>query len=385
MKISKKTGRPYCFQPDRICIRADSPIVLIGESQYELTQPGKAAEDDICLALTDISRLLSPDFSYCADGETAEICYEREKVRVTGLTDLNGEPALGIRQLLCTVMGNKYCWNKDILIISLDGSNPEEKKDPVRVLYWKMSPKQMGDLYRTVWLTDAGVLNSYRLYVPSGWKYEKKKKMLIYLHGAGGNENSGFERSGRRIQYLAEKKGYLVLAPNSLVHRSNFGGTIPPSGLFGKPEFIDEQGKPQYYSKDDIEENLAAQAGFYQIFYQVMKEYQVDEDYVFLMGNSMGGIGTFHLGSHRPEAFRGLIPCGALPEPSVTDWNRYGSKPILFIAGTEDHNGYEKMRSDFAYIASLGVNIRIITVGGGLHSDAWAMELETVFDFCENI
>ena len=43
------------------------------------------------------------------------------------------------------------------------------------------------------------------------------------------------------------------------------------------------------------------------------------------------------------------------------------------------------MRSDFAYIASLGVNIRMLTVGGGLHSDAWAMELETVFDFCENI
>lgn len=69
-----------------------------------------------------------------------------------------------------------------------------------------MSHKEMGDLYRTLWLCEAGMLNSYRLYVPTGWKYEKKKKMLIYLHGAGGEENSGFERSHNRIQYLAEKR-----------------------------------------------------------------------------------------------------------------------------------------------------------------------------------
>ncbi|MBT9778419.1 hypothetical protein GPL15_18130 [Clostridium sp. MCC353] len=385
MRVSKTTGRPYCFQPDRLYVSAGSSVLLMGKNQYELARPGKMGEDDIYLALTDICRLMAPDFTYRTEGENAVICFEGQTVQGTDVKNLDGEPAVGIRWLLCSVMGKDYCWHKDILVISLDGCRPDENLDQIRVLKWKMSHKEMGDLYRTLWLCEAGMLNSYRLYVPTGWKYEKKKKMLIYLHGAGGDENSGFERSHNRIQYLAEKKGYLVLAPNSLVHRSNFGGTVPPSGLFAKPGFTDEQGNLQYYSQADIEENAVAQAGFYQILDLVMKEYQVDPGYVFLMGNSMGGIGTFHLGGHRPEIFRGLIPCGALPEPSVPDWKRYGSKPILFIAGTEDHNGYEKMRADFAYIASQGVNIRMLTVGGGAHSDAWTMELETVFDFCENI
>lgn len=385
MRVSKKTGRPYCFQPDRLYVSPGSPIALIGKNQYELTRPGKSGDNDIYLALTDICRIMAPDFAYETEGEMVTICFEGQTVRGTGVKDLDGEPAVGICWLLCSVMGKDHCWHKDVLVISLDGSRPDEGVDQIRVLKWKMSPKHMGDLYRTVWLSEAKMLNSYRLYVPTGWKYMKKKKMLIYLHGAGGEENSGFERSHNRIQYLAEKKGYLVLAPNSLVHRSNFGGTVPPSGLFAKPGFTDEQGKPQYYSQADLEENALAQAGFYQILNMVMTEYGVDEEYVFLMGNSMGGIGTFHLGSDRPKTFRALIPCGALPEPSVPDWKRYGSKPILFIVGTEDHNGYEKMQSDFACIAGQGVNIRMLTVGGGVHSDAWAMELETVFDFCESI
>lgn len=74
-------------------------------------------------------------------------------------------------------------------------------------------------------------INSYRLYVPTTWTTQGEKKMVVCLHGAGGHKDTVFDRAQGRLSYYAEKFGYLLLAPNSLVAYSNYGGATPPSGM----------------------------------------------------------------------------------------------------------------------------------------------------------
>ena len=386
MKTSKLTGRTFCFQPEELAIADGRDLVLIGERQYRLKTAVRKQDNGWLLPLDDVLRLLAPDIEAQVQDGNVAITYEGRAYQVPAETDEAGNELIDLKYFLCDLAGLPFAVLKDeFLVISLNGKQPEYTPRKVRFLDWKLQEKHVGELFKTVWIPEANRLNSYRLYVPSDWENLKRKKMLIFLHGAGGNEDNCFERSEGRMQYLAEKHGYLVFAPNSYVHRSNFGGSVPPSGQFKKPGFVDAEGKPQYYSEADLKENRKAQEWLVQLLDQVMEEYQVDPDAVMLMGNSMGGIGTFYLGGEMPERFQGLIPCGAIPEPKLVDWKKYGEKEILYIAGTEDHNGYELMVKDSNYIAAQGVHIHRLTVGGGVHSYAWAAELEEVFRFSDSL
>lgn len=392
MKKSVKTGRDYCFQPDRICFRAGSDLALLGANQYRLGKPAvmqvEEQDRELYIPADDLVKLLAPDFNYELKAEQRRVVlyHGGETHLAWKYIDMgDGVLGLGIKNALhdvlemsCNFLGHNVC------IVRPDVYWPDPNDVLDRKLLWSMGEKHVGELFRTIWLPQAGRMNSYRLYVPSTWSVQPEKKMVVCLHGAGGNENNCFDRSEGKLSYYAEKYGYLVLAPNSLVVRSNYGGNVPPSGQFPTPKFTDEQGKPQYYSREDLEENALAEACVMEVVRTVMEEFGVDKNMVYLMGNSMGGIGTFHLGNKYGELFRALAPAGALPEPKEVVWSEYGQKPILFVAGTEDHNGFEQMVADFNYIRDQGVNIRMLPVGGGPHPTAWTWELPEIFSFFDN-
>lgn len=358
MIVSQKTGRAYCYQPDRLYLRAGSDIALLGDAQYQLAAPAIQQNDEFYLSAEDMRRIAATLQLAPPDGD--------EPVAVMQYFGLHPDiPMFHV---------------KDVLAVGLDGTQPDIPKKGMRKLLWTMSKKHLGELHLALWLPETGRINSYRLYVPTGWHTAAHKKMLVCLHGSASNENVYFTRSQGKLSYLAEKHGYLVLAPNSLVLPSNFGGPIPPSGQFPAPRFTDAQGNPQYYSEADLAENALAERCVMQLMQDVIREYQVDSDRIALTGNSMGAIGAFYLGG-KYDCFRALCPSGALPEPTVADWSIYGQKPILYIAGTEDHNGFEKMTKDCAYIKAQGVNITLLAVGGGAHADAWVWELPDIFAF----
>ncbi len=360
-------------------------MVILGNRQYCLAKAAVAEREEIYIPLEDLHRLLAPELTYELDDSWAWIHLKGAYPVQAKLRDIQGIPGVGIVRLLCKTYGMQACRNGEILVIRLDGTCPEPGAWKLRQMQWLLEERQVGNLFHTEWFPEAGRLNSYRLYVPCGWEHQIRKPMLVYLHGAGGNEDSGFDRSRGDLSFFAEKYGYLVFAPNSYVHRSNYGGGVPPSGLFPVPLYEDAQGKKQYYSPEELEENALAQSCLCSLLGQVIEKWKVDRERIFLMGNSMGGIGTFHLGLELSGSFRGLIPCGAIPEPALVDWKAYGTKPILYIAGTEDHNGYEQMVRDYTYILAQGVSIRMLTVGGGAHSDAWVRVLPEVFQFCEAV
>src|SRR5262245_21801145 len=140
---------------------------------------------------------------------------------------------------------------------------------------------------RTYDFKEAGKEMEYALFVPSTYDKEKKTPLMVALHGLGSNPQQIMHYRG--LTDLAEKHGYIVVAPMGYNSSGWYGSR---SGRFGKtdPENLNE------LSEKDVMNVLGI----------VRKEFNVDDDRIYLMGHSMGGGGTWHLGLKYPEIWAGL-------------------------------------------------------------------------------
>ena len=110
---------------------------------------------------------------------------------------------------------------------------------------------------------------------------KNKKPLIIYLHGAGerGNDLLKVNTHGPIKEMLAGKvrSDFVVLAPQC------------------------EKEKTWW----DYAESL------YEWLFEYIKQPFIDENRVYLTGNSMGGYGTWSLAMAHPELFAGVVPiCG---------------------------------------------------------------------------
>jgi predicted peptidase len=153
----------------------------------------------------------------------------------------------------------------------------------------------------------------YLLFLPQGYKEDKKKEwpLMLFLHGAG-------ER-GSDIAKVT-------------VHG-------PPKIVKQRPDFPFILVSPQCPEGENWSDD--ALLG---LLDEVIKEHRVDKSRVYLTGLSMGGYGTFSLGLKHPERFAAIAPiCGGgdflpilLPAPGkeailkrLPVWVFHGGKDVL--------------------------------------------------------
>lgn len=128
----------------------------------------------------------------------------------------------------------------------------------------------------------------YVLFVSSKVSKEKKNPLIIALHGLGGDAN--FIVRERLIE-MAEEGGYIVAGPLGY----NVGGWYgSPVIVFGDKEV--EPPNLAELSEKDVMNVLA----------MMQKEFNVDENRIYLMGHSMGGAGTLFLGQKHKEKWAAI-------------------------------------------------------------------------------
>jgi len=233
---------------------------------------------------------------------------------------------------------------------------------------------QTGDMERHYWFAEAGAAMPYRIYVPAKWHSQRTKPMIVVLHGGGQDHDGVFNRAGDAIRQLAESRGYLILSPKGLTATGGFGARYhappAPSGAtigeyFGTPE----------ESRLSEAEALAA-------IDTVMAEYKVDPANVFLMGNSLGGIGTWYLAQRYPERWAAISPSDGPPVPDEYPVARVKGLHVLAIHGEKDDLVDIAATRELAKRATAaGAYVTFLPVPGGEHSTAWTMVLPQVFDF----
>jgi predicted peptidase len=166
---------------------------------------------------------------------------------------------------------------------------------------------------RTYTFADTNEQMPYALFVSSKVTRDKKNPLIVSLHGLGGDQNTMVRESLRSVE-LAEQGGYILVAPMGYNSGGWYG--IPPGpprgGGAGAPQRGRGAGRGVTAGgtaiTDPAKVREASEKDVMAVLDMVRKEFNVDERRIYLMGHSMGGAGTYYLGSKHATEWAALAP-----------------------------------------------------------------------------
>jgi len=294
---------------------------------------------------------------------------------------------------------------------------------------------------RTYEFKEAGKEMEYALFVPSGYDKAKKAPLIVALHGLGGNPQQMIRSRGLTDQ--AEKYGYIVVAPMGYNSGGWYGARGPGGGSggpggFGTPpgtvlsprvqdnlKLTDEQKKKIEELQKEVDasvqklltdeqnkqlKDLKANAGrgpgggfggtpdapknlgelsekdVMNVLELVRKEFAVDDKRIYLIGHSMGGGGTWHLGTKYPDVWAGLAPIAPAAFGQPKDLDKLKTIPVIVVQGDKDTAVRpEGTRRWVDRLKELNVPHEYLEIAGAGHGDVITKGMPQIFEFFEKL
>ena len=124
------------------------------------------------------------------------------------------------------------------------------------------------------------------------------------------------------------------------------------------------------YSEKDVMEVL-----------RLMKaNYKVDESRIYLIGHSMGAIGTWAIASKYPDIWAALVPFSGVGSPALAE--RMKGIPQFVVHGDNDPTvNVSGSRNMVAALKKAGADVTYVEVAGGNHTDVVVPNLPKAFEF----
>ena len=220
-----------------------------------------------------------------------------------------------------------------------------------------------GDFERHYLLEGPNEVMPYRVYVPKAYSPTAGAPLVIALHGLGGNEDSFFDQYAKLPPQLAEKHGFLLAAPNGFRVDGFYGSTILGGGDAAARRRVES-------SEKDVLEVLRL----------MRATYKVDESRIYLIGHSMGAIGTWALGSKYPDIWAALVPFSGVGSPALAD--KMKGIPQFVVHGDNDATvNVSGSRNMVAALKKAGANVTYLEIPGGSHTDVVVPNLPKAFEF----
>ena len=211
---------------------------------------------------------------------------------------------------------------------------------------------------------EAGKEMEYSIFVPTTYDKSKKTPLIVALHGLYSNPQQMLRYSG--LTDLAEKNGYIVVAPMGYNSR----------GWYGAKALV----KP----KDEDPKNLAelSEKDVMNVLDIVRKDYTIDPDRTYLLGHSMGGGGTLHIALAHPEIWAGLAPIAPAIARPATDLEKIKHIPIILVQGDKDVLvPVAGVRRWADQMKKLEMTHEYIEIPGGDHISVASQNFPKIFEF----
>jgi poly(3-hydroxybutyrate) depolymerase len=221
-----------------------------------------------------------------------------------------------------------------------------------------------GDMERHYLLDSAGEILPYRVYVPQAYQGDKSLPLVVALHGLGATQDSMFDGYARQVPKMAEQHGFLVVAPLGYRVDGGYGAAL-----------FRAANDPAVTRKSELSE-----ADVMRVLELMKKNYRVDESRIYLMGHSMGAIGTWYLGAKYPGIWAALAPFAGAGAPATLE--KMKDIPQIVVHGDADMTvPVAGSRAMVEMMKKLGVEHEYIEVPGGDHNGVVAPNIPAVFDF----
>jgi poly(3-hydroxybutyrate) depolymerase len=221
-----------------------------------------------------------------------------------------------------------------------------------------------GDIRRHYRLDAANEILPYRTYVPTTYTGAKAFPLIIALHGLGGTEDAFFDNYEKTLPPLAESHGYILASPLGYRVDGSYGWGL------GTPPADPNTRRTQDFSEQDVMQVLA----------RVRQLYKIDDARIYLMGHSMGAIGTWKIAPKYPDIWAAIAPFSGSGAAATLE--RIRSVPEIIVHGDADPTvNVAGSRAMVAKLKEMGTEIKYIEVPGGLHSDVVAPNIAAAIDF----
>lgn len=197
----------------------------------------------------------------------------------------------------------------------------------------------------------------YALFVPSNYDATREWPLIVALHGLGRPYDWMMGYDGNID--AAERDGYIMVAPLGYHARAWYGSRGP-----GVPNMRRAEG-----DTETLPENLGelSEQDVMNVFELVRKEFNVDEDRMYLWGHSMGGAGTYHLAEQHPDLWAALGVAAPAPSVDPAQLEAFKHVPIIVLQGDEDPL-VTRTREWVAKMKAIGMEHVYVEVKGGDHS-----------------
>jgi predicted peptidase len=201
------------------------------------------------------------------------------------------------------------------------------------------------------------------VYVPTKYSATTPTPLVIALHGLGANEDSFFDSYERVPPQLAEKHGFLMAAPLGYRVDGFYG-----SRIMGGTD-VASQRRGDYSEKDVLE-----------VLRLMKANYNVDESRIYLIGHSMGAIGTWALAAKYPDIWAATAAFAGTGSPALAEQMK--AIPQFVVHGDNDPTvNVAGSRGMVAALKKAAADVTYVEVAGGGHSDVVVPNLPAAFAF----
>jgi predicted peptidase len=246
---------------------------------------------------------------------------------------------------------------------------------------------------RTYTFADTNEQMPYALFVSSKVTRDRKSPLIVSLHGLGGDQNTMVRESLRSVE-LAEQGGYILVAPMGYNSGGWYG--IPPGpprpvgantpGARGAGAPRPVIGGTAITEAPKVRE--ASEKDVMTVLDMIRKEFTVDERRIYLMGHSMGGAGTYYLGSKHGRVWAALAPIAPAAMGMTNDRTRVlqaikdAGVPMLVSMGDADEAvPVANVRMWVDTMKELQMNYEYKEYPGVTHGPIMAASMESIYAF----
>lgn len=214
------------------------------------------------------------------------------------------------------------------------------------------TPEKLFGFTAATFKDSSGHVLPYRLFMPTAYDAQKKYPLVLWLHGAAGrgDDNQRQISEGNRFgsqlwtqDDLQAQRPSFVLAPQ-----------CPENYLWTSGR----SGEPGRYLEAAMD-----------LLNQIVKQYAIDRDRIYVAGQSMGGMGALALAAAHPHTFAAVVAVSADIPAAKAAW--LAPAAIWVFAGEKDELiSIANIRELAHAVHQAGGNIRLTQYPGAGH-DIW--------------